>query len=374
MKVLFFHNTAPEYRIPFFQELSKSIDVRFIFTMIDTNKRVYGNEIDYGKLNDINYKIIDKSFRRYVQIFKLITKSEDDVIIIPPLDSLLEYLDGLLIFILGKLKRKKIAYFWEKWEAPKNKVPLKKYFKNSIQKNVCKIILKNIDRCIASGSKSKEYFKSLGVSEKKITTIHDCSLAQKSNNNYDLRGKYLIDKNKKILLYYGRIVERKGLDKLIQAYSMLNLNDDVCLVVAGDGPFKAQCEKMANERKIDNIIFTGKIHPDDRSIFFSQCDIFVLPSYFYNGTVEAWGLTVNEAMQFYKPVISTTAVGSAHDLINGKSGIMVEENNVLQLKNAIEKALDDDFIKNAKLECKNIIEKYTYENMANDFRNSFIFS
>lgn len=374
MKLLFFHNTAPEYRIPFFLKLSKKIDVKFIFTMMDTNKKVYDNEIDYEKLDDINYKIIGKSLNRYIQIFNSIRKSECDVIIIPPLDSLLEYLDGLLIFILGKIKRKKIAYFWEKWEAPSDKIPFKKHLKNSIQKNVCKIIINNIDRCIASGSKSKEYFKSLGISEKKITIIPDCSLAEKRKNTYNLRERYSIEKNKKILLYYGRIVERKGLDKLIEAYGMLKKNIDLCLLVAGDGNFKNKCEEMVNDKKLDNIIFTGKIHPDERSVFFSQCDIFILPSYFYEGIVEAWGLTVNEAMQFSKPVISTTAVGSAYDLINGKNGIMVEENNILQLKKAIEKVLDDDFIKNAEVECEKTIKKYTYENMVNDFINSIIFT
>jgi glycosyltransferase involved in cell wall biosynthesis len=54
---------------------------------------------------------------------------------------------------------------------------------------------------------------------------------------------------------------------------------------------------------------------------------------------EAWGLVLNEAMQFGKPVITTDAVGSAPDLI--KNGSIVKNNDVESLYQAIKTIAKD---------------------------------
>ncbi|EHK2442086.1 glycosyltransferase family 4 protein [Clostridium perfringens] len=367
MNVLFFHNTSPEYRIPLFEELSKRINVKFVFTRLEVNKKIYGNDVNSEKLSNINYISPKSGLSKYKEFYNEIRNHNVAVIVLPPLDSLGEYIEALYIFFISKAYKKKIIYFWEKWEAPKNKTPYLKRIKNFIQRIMCKPILKNIDYCVASGSRSYNYFLKLGISSKKLVICNDCSVVEKSLDDFNIREKYNIEKNKIIILYYGRIIKRKGLDKLINAHSNLSKEKELCLLIAGDGDFKSECEDLVKNLKLNNVIFTGSVHPKDRSIYFSQCDIFVLPSYFEKGVVEAWGLTVNEAMQFSKPVISTTAVGAAYDLIDGKNGIMVEENNVYKLEKAIKKVIDNEYSKKIKNNGNEIIGLYTYENMANQF-------
>ncbi len=166
MKLLFVHNTLPEYRIPFFYGLSKNIDVSFIFSDISLNKKIYGNEISHSKINEIEFNFLPEDNKRYKKIIKLVNMSEYTHIILPPMDTLRDFLDALFIFIIAKYKRIKLIYFGEKWEAPKEFQPIKKRIKNYIQRSAFKSILRNIDMCIVSGKKSKDYFRSIGIKEK----------------------------------------------------------------------------------------------------------------------------------------------------------------------------------------------------------------
>ena len=105
-------------------------------------------------------------------------------------------------------------------------------------------------------------------------------------------------------------------------------------------------------------------------MYFSQCDIFVHPGTFYEGRTDVWGLTINEALQFGKVIISTNAVGSAYDLINENNGFMVEESNVDELRQAIINISNHNIEFISKIESDRLKKIYSYENMANAFLNN----
>ncbi|KJZ83636.1 hypothetical protein ClosIBUN13A_CONTIG174g02708 [Clostridium sp. IBUN13A] len=368
MKLLFVHNTLPEYRIPFFYGLSKNIDVSFIFSDISLNKKIYGNEISHSKINEIEFNFLPEDNKRYKKIIKLVNMSEYTHIILPPMDTLRDFLDALFIFIIAKYKRIKLIYFGEKWEAPKEFQPIKKRIKNYIQRSAFKSILRNIDMCIVSGKKSKDYFRSIGIKEKKLHVAIDSSGVDLNISKVNIRKERNISDDAKVILYYGRIIERKGLDVLIRSYyKLVEKYNNVYLIVCGDGDFKDKCRDLVESLKLKNVIFEGYIDPKYKYRYFSACDIFVLPSHFYNGISEAWGLTVNEALQCGKPVIATEAVGSAYDLLNGKNGQLVKQNDEMALFDALDRFLfnvEKDDIRN---ECVRVYEKYNYENMINSF-------
>lgn len=368
LKLLFIHNTMAEYRIPFFVGLSKMIDVDYLFTNIYLSKEIYGTNVDKYEIKDINIDYLPTGIKRYKKLFKCIRKEDYDFVIIPPMDSFRDLIDSLIIFILSKLRGNKLLYFGEKWEAPKERQPIKKKLKNFLQKMAFKFILTRIDMCIVSGSKSKEYFKDLGIREQNISIAIDASGVNENISYYDIRDNRNIYKDTKIILYYGRIVERKGLDILIRAYKKLENEDrNVCLIVCGDGPFKNKCEDLVKKLNLKKVIFEGFVNPKNKYTFFSQCDVFVLPSYFHNGTPEAWGLTVNEALQCGKPVIATEAVGAAYDLLNGKNGSMIKENDVDDLADTLKEFLFEKSIDEIKYESVKIYKEFDYKNMINSF-------
>jgi len=101
--------------------------------------------------------------------------------------------------------------------------------------------------------------------------------------------------------------------------------------------------------------------------------IFCFPAYTHNKEVaEPWGLVINEALSASRPVVVTDAVGCSEDLvINGYNGYVVKEKDIDGLKNAIKDILiNDEKLFHFKSNAHNVIQEYTYENMAKDMINS----
>jgi len=187
-----------------------------------------------------------------------------------------------------------------------------------------------------------------------------------------------------MILYVGRLIKRKGIDHLIKVFSELRKKrNDIYLIVIGGSGFYGYKEPFAftKQELIDysitqglipdeDIYFLGDISHDNLPFYYQLCDIFVLPAS-AEIDVEPWGLVVNEAMSFGKPVIATEAVGSAYTLIqNGKNGFIIPEKDNRALEEKIVYLLDNPEIaikmgENAK---KFINNHCRYHHMVDAFR------
>lgn len=128
------------------------------------------------------------------------------------------------------------------------------------------------------------------------------------------------------------------------------------------------CESLSKKLGIKNIEFRGAILPGGLSNIYSEADAFVLPSYFLRNSYEAWGLVINEAMGMSLPIITTTAVGAAYDLIEeGNNGFVVKENNVEELYEAMNRLLGIDTEEVGRLSRQIFETKNDYNKMAYGF-------
>ena len=100
--------------------------------------------------------------------------------------------------------------------------------------------------------------------------------------NYNTLNNNRIDifNNKKIILYLGRLVSRKGIKELIEAW--LNLNQDSCnsnwnLVFAGFGPLSNLLKKY-NQDKYNGISFIGEVYGKEKDYLLNISTAFILPS------------------------------------------------------------------------------------------------
>lgn len=379
MRVLYVANTAAEYRIPFFNMLHDTVNTKFIFTKMDLNRKIYNNDTSKVKLSKLHYHILSNNFlKHYLELIKILIKAEYDVAVVPPLDSVSEALDAYLVAIISKLRLKRTVYFWEKWEPEKELQSTKKRIKNGLQKITFMTIKLFIDGFIAPGNKTKDFFvNSLKVAEQKIYIAPDASEVNESFQVENIRYRHSIGNNTKVILYLGRIVKRKGLDILIKAFYNLEKKYNIhnsYLLVCGEGDFEVECRKLVKDLKLTNVEFCGKTDTESRNSYFLASDIFVLPSIIDNGTIEAWGLTVNEAMQFGLPVIATTAVGSSYDLIkDGINGYMVKSGDSDDLAEKLYILLkNEDKIGEISNNAKSTIyNNYRYSDMVKGFMNAF---
>lgn len=373
LKILFFHNTLPEYRIGWFQSLAKHADVVFVFTNEKLNKKDYGIEIDYEKSEDLKcifLSNIGSGIKKLINITRNI--NEYDFVELPPIDSFREALYSVYIIYQCKKENKKIGYFWEKWEASPKRQPLIRKIKNTILRVISSNIYKNADVIFSVGKKNKEYFLSNGINEQKIVWLPDSSETPKCKF-VDIRKKYQIPDNSKIILYLGRLLRQKGVSYLIKAVASLpiEVKRNVYLLIAGDGEDLQRCKSIVYSLNLYNVCFAGLVDPSIRGNYFSQCDIFVYPVTYYKGTVDVWGLTLNEAIQHGKILIATDAVGSAYELIvEGINGYRVKPEDSKELCEALLKAMKLIGTQRANEKNEELKNKFNYNNMAVSYINS----
>lgn len=370
LKILFFHNTLPEYRIGWFQNLSQMSNIEYVFTNEKQNMKDYGFEIDYKKMGDLKCRFLSDGKHGFKELQEIVEKIEKyDFVELPPIDSFRETIYSAYIVNKCKKRNVPVGYFWEKWDAPKEKQPLGRKIKNWILRVIPGSIYKHSDVIFSVGKKNREYFISNGVNCEKIKWIPDVS--ETSSCQYvDIREKYNIPKNSKVIMYLGRMLPQKGVGNLIKAFSTLNpeVKDTSFLLIAGDGEDLNNCQKLAKKLNLKNVIFSGRINPSDRENYFAQCDIFVYPVIYFKGRVDVWGLTLNEAMQHGKILIATDAVGSAYELIkNGINGFRVEAGNIKELKDALASAVLTSMETKAQREDDELRKIYNYQNMAKEY-------
>ena len=131
----------------------------------------------------------------------------------------------------------------------------------------------------------------------------------------------------RIILFVGRIVPQKGIDKLVQAVSRLQDKQGIRLVViGGDDRSRAEMQRLkdlARSLRIeDSVSFLGLIAHDELPFFYSAADVCVVPSYH-----ESFGLVVLESLACGTPVVATK-VGGAETLIRpGETGYLVKNND-----------------------------------------------
>lgn len=354
-----------DYRLELFNNLNEIFEIDFVFTKQGRGQNnVKENHLDIPETynhkvlkTDLLIKKIDIGM--YLNLLKEIVFGKYDLLLISN--------SWYICWPIAKLTRKKTVIWTEFWHY--NNTSLFRTFLNKYMQ----IILLNSDMIIATGSKVSDTIMKLGIPEKKIINYPQCSVDYKSMKCPGL-DKYYLFENKKIILYCGRIIKRKGLDVLIKAVNVLNLEfTNIHLVIIGTGPFEIECQKLARQLNIDNISFLGYVDECSKIDLFKRCDIFVAPSIMYYGSYEPWGLVVNEVMAFGKPIVATTAVGSAFDLIkNDYNGFIVNENEIEPLVSALRKIIgNEETMKQMGWNSLEIFkDKNDYRKMTNAFENA----
>ena len=100
-------------------------------------------------------------------------------------------------------------------------------------------------------------------------------------------------KERPMVLYIGRLVNRKGARYLLHAFQLFSQNNpDAQLVIAGDGPDRERLEMMADDLKLHNVSFLGFVSEDLKMELLSMADIFCSPALFG----ESFGIVLLEAM------------------------------------------------------------------------------
>lgn len=366
MKIVFVHAGLKSYRNKLFSELSNKLGIHFL---LYGGKTVYKSKPEWEQESrKWTFEIlpaIKTKLYSFIAIKSYKALKYDIIISSDPSSFSTHFL-----FPLSKILNKKFILWGETWIWPENIL-------GKISLPYVKLIIRKSDAIIAAGNKSKEWFIEQGASASKVFVAPNSAENLETPKKPD---KLFQDqlKNKQTILYLGRIVPYKGLDSLIDAYASVEKKyPNSFLLIAGPGEekFLKICKQKAKE-KLKNYKFIGAVKHQKINKYISGASFFVLPAKFIPGNKvpgEAWGLTINEVMSLGKPVISTTAVAAAHDLVeNNVTGYLVPENNTIKLTHALDKLLENP-IKTKKMGLKakrKVTKEYNYLKQAKGFEDA----
>ncbi|QQS35238.1 MAG: glycosyltransferase [Ignavibacteriales bacterium] len=166
--------------------------------------------------------------------------------------------------------------------------------------------------------------------------------------------------DEKILLFFGFIRDYKGLDILIEAFSIVRKKMDIRLIVAGE--FYESEEKYLNlisKHQLENSILLKKdfILTSDVKYYFSASDAVVLP---YKSATQS-GI-VQVAVNFAMPVIAANVGGIGEVIEDGKTGFVVEKENPEKLADAIIRFYKEEKENEFSSNMNSLKEKYSWKN------------
>ena len=145
--------------------------------------------------------------------------------------------------------------------------------------------------------------------------------------------------DKKIIISVGRLVHRKGQDKLIEAMpDVLRKIPNAHLLIVGVGPYKNHLEKLVNKLSIkENVTFAGRIMYDRLPSYLSAADLFAMPSRsrFFGLEVEGLGIVYLEASACGIPVLAGNSGGAPDAVLEGVTGLCVDGTNVAEIASAV---------------------------------------
>jgi glycosyltransferase involved in cell wall biosynthesis len=137
------------------------------------------------------------------------------------------------------------------------------------------------------------------------------------------------------MVYAGKFQPKKNPHLLLDAFAALA--GSAHLVFVGNGELENELRAKALRIRCDRVHFLPFQNQTLMPAVYRMGDVFVLPS---QGPEETWGLAINEAMASGRPVIASTKVGGACDLIKEEeTGWVFESGNREALQNILRRAI-----------------------------------
>lgn len=371
LKILFVHHTAMWYRKPFFRKLTELYNVEFLFTNVEGYNKTYGTKLsnEIPAMDGLNYYVVPNRLGIAWGAIKR-AMGDYDVFVGGSWDTATDVFETFLYFLIVKIKKKPFILWREDWDWNVNSI------KRRFAKYIARIFSHGADAILVPGTKHREFFTDLGASPEKIFIMPNVSnLVLKDDDYYnkDKLARELDIKDKKIILFVGRLIPLKGVQYLLKAFNKLHEKIEYAvLIIVGEGECMEELKGISRELNIDDkVYFQGNVDNDMLGAYYLLSNLFVLPS-ITTHHADACPLVVNEAMYFKKPVITSDAVGTTFMIEEGVNGFVVPERDSDALCEAVYRILKDPELEDKMgIASKKLInEKFTYQNMIEGFNQA----
>ena len=204
---------------------------------------------------------------------------------------------------------------------------------------------------------------SVGINPRRESIIYpggDEVLHRPDVDSAFLRDRYALH-GKRIILTMGSLSSRKGQDVVIQAMpKILQQHPHAHYLIAGrdrtDGEFLALVNKMGLQ---DSVTFAGMIPNEEKSAYYNLVDVCAITSRNTHVDVEGYGIVVIEAALCRRTSVGTTGTGTAEAIVDGKTGLLVPQDDPSATAKVINQLLGDDDLRHK-------LQSQAYDRASND--------
>lgn len=237
----------------------------------------------------------------------------------------------LTALIVGRLLGMKVFLRDEASFVSSNPTRTRRFIKACFL-NAMKPVLSGI---LTIGAKNREFYAAMGFRQERLFRMPYAvdnkwfaeRFAEAASRREAFRAELGLKPGRPIALFAAKLQPRKRAQDLIRAFKTV-VDDPAAgnpyLLIAGDGELRDELQALAADAPANSIHFLGFRGQTDLPPLYDLCDVFVLPS-----NTEPWGLVTNEALNAGRPVIATTEVGSAYDLVReGENGFVIEPGDI----------------------------------------------
>ena len=143
---------------------------------------------------------------------------------------------------------------------------------------------------------------------------------------------------KKVIVSVGRLVHRKGQDRLIEAMpEILKTVSNAHLLLVGEGPHRDHLQKLIQKHRLEgSVTLIGRIDYKDLPLYICVGDIFAMPSRsrLMGLEVEGLGIVYLEASACGLPVLAGNSGGAPDAVVQNETGLVVDGTNNKEIADA----------------------------------------
>ena len=355
LKVVFVTNIPAYYRVKFFEELGKFVDLTVIFEEYNYSSKKGYLPSEFANFRAIYLKSIKIAGYNFAFGLNKILKKHDVVIF-----GIIESYSNMLAMALMNIKKNKYILNIDGFFNKK---------RNIIKRFAYKHFISHSPVLLTAPQNGVESLQE--ISQKENLNVYTFPFASYYENEMQkepltlenkciYKQKLNLDVNHNYFVCVAQFIERKNIHGLLDAWKIANLGEHVELLLIGDGEQKKSINEIIKRQNL-NARIVDFISPNDVPYYYkaSLCSIL-------NTNEDVWGLVVSESLCSGVPVISTDMCYAALDMIkNGLNGYIVKHCDSNMLAEKIKDIYEQVLCRCEKLSnnAMKSAEDYSIENM-----------
>lgn len=353
-RTLLVHNKIMPYRVPLFEHLIDCYGIEiFVFDDNIPESFAYPGSVWTGDRSDLIPRLWNGDYR---------------VVVNPDVVFGEAHINGLI----AMLRSIAVVQWTEAWAIPNRS--RRKRVRTATLLRVADLYT---DQYIVPGTASATYVSEItGTTETDIHQIGNpthigCEETERdgieSANNREIGTDDV-----PVVLFIGQVIERKGVDILLQAVDRLDSDVECQILIGGTGDqkYRDRLDDQIRRAGLENVTFLGWIPEETLFEQYRAADVYVLPS-----RADPWGISVVEAMKAGTPVVVSEAVGAAWDLVDGHdTGYIFPTEDAESLASCLETLLRDTELRTemGNRAAELIESQITYRRMAETIQDAIL--